>query len=179
MKLDLSALSKAANEMAKTSTSKSTDDLENGEPKSDAAEKYSYVIVTISELDLPNLEEETGIDQSALLMAVLKSEFFDDDFSLKHLPNQAPAEMDNLDKHAQTIDSWYSDNLDRLHAEFDFLTAMRPATISDLLIVGDTALLEITRGSEERDDFGVDLASDSDPDDVKEDEEDEEEESDD
>lgn len=175
MKLDLSDISKLVVEKGKLYTPSSTDGLANGE-QTETKLKYSYAIVTVSNLGLDSMEDETSVDQSALLAAVLRSEFFDDDFSLKHLTNDSiHTAADRVDEIAGVIDSWYSDKVDQLHAEFDFLTAMRPARISDLIVVNGSALLEICQGEEETNvDFGaVDVSNDPQEADAEDEEEEE------
>jgi hypothetical protein len=81
------------------------------------------------------------MEEGALLKAVLKYEFWDDDFDFKHLSEHIPDPSEG--NVALQLDTWYSENVERLHEVFELLSDVRPAMLSDCVVVSKVALLEI------------------------------------
>lgn len=90
-----------------------------------------------------DISESTLIDPAALLKAVLKYEFWDDDFDFKHLSHDIPDPSESSVPLA--LDTWYAENVERLHETFEFLRDVRPAVVSDCIIVHGQCLIEICK----------------------------------
>lgn len=141
MKLDLNDISKIVEDSANIFTLKSTANSDSGNLPEPPSFSYRYIIADISDFDLQTIEDQTLIASGVLLKAVLKFEFWDDDFDFKHIPNHINDPADG--NAALVLDSWYSENVERLHETFEFLRDMRPSVISDCVVVRNQALLEI------------------------------------
>lgn len=160
MKLDLKALSKVLDEMVNPSTPKLTDSLDSTDPlvEQEVENLYSYVLIDAGELGLEELENALAADASAILEAVLHNHFYDDGFLWQRIVKGADAqqEMDNLDKNAAILDQWYITHTRRIDTMFDFLTALRPAKMSEVKYSQGFALLEMVEENDIVDDEEAD-----------------------
>lgn len=143
MKLDLKLISNLVEEAVNTSTQNSTSTSGTGEVSAEPNYSYKYVIVDVGDFNMVDISESTLIDPGALLKAVLKYEFWDDDFDFKHLSQDIPDPSEG--NVSLALDTWYAENVERLHDTFEFLRDVRPAIVSDCLIVHGQCLIEICK----------------------------------
>lgn len=141
MKLDLKATLNDFAEKVNQSIPKSIDNSDTTEaPESP---RRTYLILDTAGLSISSVEDETLIDRSQILLAVLQYEFYEMDSLFKDLCNKQPVQYDRLDSVANMLQDWYDDNLEFILEKFYFLEGMRPYYPTDLIFKDSAILIEM------------------------------------
>lgn len=106
------------------------------------------MIVDVTGLQLTKVSDEVLVDQGVILRAALLYEFYDVDTEWKALCAKTPPDCDEMFDVEETLNTWFSNQIEGISLRFEFITAMRPYYPSDVVVMGDFVLIEMTEGED-------------------------------